>query len=296
MTSRAFIAWEGPSPVTGEPIVLIVTGPSMNAKTGPMYQAWLLVRNQTPFDALKSGSDRAICGDCVHRAGPRRTCYVSMFNGPIHIWRKFLEGFYPRLTPEQSAEAMRGQSLRLTAYGDPAFVPFEIWQALLSQASGWAGYTHQWRTCDPRLRALCMASVETLEELQLAQAAGWRTFRARPFTAPLVAGEFQCPASDEGGHRSTCARCQLCRGTSSPAKSVSILLHGKSAAPRTGVRSRYDQLRDDLATAGVSELVLGPGDRERARLALNQYYRRRQLPVAFTTKHLGAGRYRFERV
>lgn len=247
---KAFIAWEGPSPITGEPMVLILTGLSANTKTGPMYQAWLLLRNMTPFEALKSGADRGICGDCVHRSGERRTCYVSMFNGPIGIWRKFVQGFYPTLSVDQAAEVLGGQSVRVTAYGDPAFVPFDVWDGLLAKAAGWAGYTHQWRTCDPRFRALLMASVETLEEMAEAHAQGWRTFRARPLDAPLTKAEFGCPASDEGGHRATCLTCQLCRGQASPAKSVSILLHGKVAAPRPGPRSRYDALRTEIVNTG----------------------------------------------
>ncbi len=285
----AFVAWQGESPVTGDPLVLILTGPSHNAKTGPMYQAWLLLRNMTPFDGLKSGADRGICGDCVHRSEARRTCYVSMFNGPIAIWRKFVLGFYPEHTPEAGAEVLRGQAVRITAYGDPAFVPFEVWQTLLSHTSGWAGYTHQWRTCDPRFRAICMASVESIDELREAQAAGWRTFRARPFTAPLTTGEFVCPASDEGGHRATCLTCQLCRGTSSPAKSVSILLHGKGAAPRSDLRGRWDQLRADLTARGVAELPMLAPDRARAVLALRMYYRRRGEPIELKTKQVAAG-------
>jgi hypothetical protein len=42
--------------------------------------------------------------------------------------------------------------------------------------------------------------------------------------------EFACPASDEMGHRTTCERCQLCRGTSSPARSVAIVVHGKPSS------------------------------------------------------------------
>jgi len=290
--TRAFIAWQGPSPVTGDAMVLILTGLSSNAKTGPMYQAWLLLRDMTPFDGLKTGADRALCGDCVHRSGETRTCYVSMFNGPIGIYRKFLLGFYPKLEPAAGAAALKDQAVRITAYGDPAFVPFEIWEQLLAQASGWVGYTHQWETCDQRFRSLLMASCETEREVDRAHAAGWRTFRARPSTAPLRADEFACPASDEGGHRATCLDCQLCRGTSSPAKSVSILLHGKAAANKN-LRGRYDGLRRDILDRGYGEMALSESERSRAFLALRQYYRRRDQPVIVRSKRIDAGQYRF---
>jgi hypothetical protein len=216
-----------------------------------------------------------------------------MFNGPIGIWRKFILGFYPKLAPAAAARALRGQSVRITAYGDPAFVPFEIWQSLLAEASGWVGYTHQWRGCDRRFQGLLMASVESEREARAAQARGWRTFRARSAGALLLASEFQCPASDEGGHRATCLDCQLCRGSASPAKSVSIWLHGKGAAARRGPRVKYNGLRDQLRTFGKGELACAPADRARVMLALKQYYRRRHEPVRLSSKQVGEGVYRF---
>jgi hypothetical protein len=288
-----FIAWQGPSPMTGDPTVLVLTGRSMNEKTGPMYQAWLLLRDVSPFEGLKSGTDRAICGDCVHRSGKRRTCYVSMFNGPIKIWRGMQDGRYPIVDPSEGGRRLAGEHVRATAYGDPAFVPFDVWAAILSRAAGWAGYTHQWRSCDTRFRSLLMASVDSPSEAIEARGRGWRTFRARPSWMPLEHGEFQCPASEEGGHRSTCIRCQLCRGTSSPAKSVSIFLHGKGAAPRIGPRARYNGLRSELAEKGHSDMRLSVGERQRVVLALRHYYLRHKQDVTLRTKSIGDGLYRF---
>lgn len=288
-----FRAWEGPSPLTGAPTTLVITPRSHNTKTGPMAQAWLLLRDVEPFEALKTGGDRAICGDCVHRAGETRTCYVSLFHGPVQIWRTLKAGRYPLLTGQSAAAALAGEQLRVTAYGDPAFVPFEVWRTLLSRTAGSVGYTHQWQTCDLRFRSLLMASVETEREVKRAHALGWRTFRARSNNQALLSSEFQCPASDEGGHRSTCAKCQLCRGTSSPAKSVSILLHGKGAAARTGTaRSRYDDIRSDIAATGEARLRLTPEARGRVLLALRQYYIRHKHDVTVRSKRIADGMYR----
>lgn len=284
-------AWEGPSPVDGTPLVLVITPRSHNQKTGPMVQAWLLVRDQEPFEALRTGADRAICGDCVHRGGEdRRTCYVSMFHGPRMIWRSLRTGGYPLVTGQAAAEAIAGESVRITAYGDPAFVPFEVWRTLLSRASGWAGYTHQWRTCDRRFQTLLMASVETEAEQRDAQRNGWRTFRARPIGAPLLASEFQCPASEEAGHRTTCARCQLCRGAASPARSVTLQLHGRSAAPRVGTDiNRYDSVRASIHSTGEARLRLSPEARGRVMLALRQYYLRKKQPLLVRSKRIADG-------
>lgn len=289
----SFIAWQGPSPVTGDRLVLVITGPSTNVKTGPMHQAWLLLRDVEPFAALRSHADRGICGDCVHRSGERRTCYVSMFHGPRQIWRTLQAGGYRQLSSTAAAAELAGQQLRVTAYGDPAFVPFDVWDELLAEASGWAGYTHQWRTCDAQFRSMLMASVETPTEMVEAHAAGWRTFRARAADAPLLAGEFGCPASEEGGHRTTCARCQLCRGTSSPAKSVSIQLHGRGAAPYRGPRAKYSGLRSDLEQQGTGQLKLTATERDRVVLALSMYYRRRKRDITLRTKKLAGGFYQF---
>jgi hypothetical protein len=52
--------------------------------------------------------------------------------------------------------------------------------------------------------------------------------------------EFGCPASDEAHHRTTCAQCRLCRGTSSPARSVSIIAHGHNGALTAFYRNREE--------------------------------------------------------
>lgn len=274
------IAWEGPSPLTGAPMTLVLTGPSQNRKTGPMVQAWLLCRDVNPFAAIASGADAAICGACTHRGadpGAKRTCYVSMFTGPSQIWKGLQAGRYPRLTLEATTRALAGHQVRVCAYGDPALLPYEFWTTALAHA-GWVGYTHQHRTCDPRYRSLLMASVESEAEAAQAERAGWRTFRVRQPGQAVRANECVCPASDEAGHRTSCDRCRLCRGTAVPAKSIAILAHGKSAATRAGQpRSRYDDIRSDLTEVGYSVVATDAWALRETnlRLALRQHDRRR---------------------
>lgn len=185
------------------------------------------------MDAVRDGSDDAICGTCALRGsgGRDRQCYVTPWLGPYNVWKAL--GKYLELGWDDLQALVEGRSIRLGAYGDPAAVPFEVWQMLLAGAGGHVGYSHAWRTCDPRLKTIVMASVDTEDEFHVAHLAGWRTFRVRTrSTDPILAYaqrplEFVCPASDEGNHRTTCARCQLCRGTSSPARSVVIAAHGK---------------------------------------------------------------------
>lgn len=231
MADRGAIVYRGPSLLTGAPIIAAVTGldgGSANPKTGPMAQAWILRADRPPMAAVRDGSDDAICGTCALRGDGAfgRACYVSPWLGPNNVWKAL--PVYLEPTWADLPALVAGRSVRLGAYGDPAAVPVEVWQAVLRGAAGWVGYTHAWRTCDRRLQPLVMASVDTDDEGLAARLAGWRTFRVRRPEEPVAAGlEFICPASDEAGHRTTCQRCQLCRGTSSPARSVTILPHGK---------------------------------------------------------------------
>jgi hypothetical protein len=245
------VFYRGPSVLTGDPIVGIasgISGESMNPKTGPMVQTYVLRSDIGPMDAVRSGSDDAICGDCALRGtgGRDRKCYVTPFFGPLQIWKHFTAGDYPDVTWRELQAVVEGRAVRLCAYGDPAALPFEVWASLLETASTWTGYTHAYRRCDQRFKKFCMASVDTVEEFYEARALGWRTFRIRRTSNdPLVTGsypapevgqsrsvplEFVCPASDEADHRSTCQACQLCRGTSSPARNVVIVAHGKPSS------------------------------------------------------------------
>lgn len=238
MSEFGCVFYRGPSLLTGDPIVGLVSGlehGSANAKTGPMAQAWILRPDLPPMDAKRQNLDDAICGDCKLRGhdGVDSGCYVAPWLAPFNVWKVFRAGGYPDVTWPALQAVVEGRAIRLGAYGDPAAVPFEVWRAMLVTAGGWVAYTHAWRRCDPRLKTIAMASVDSVDEFHLAHLVGWRTFRIRRPNDPIVTGyEFACPASDEMGHRTTCERCQLCRGASSPARSVVINIHGKPSSLR----------------------------------------------------------------
>jgi hypothetical protein len=237
------IFYAGPSLLTGDRIVGVLTGlkgGSLNAKTGPMVQAWVLRADLAPMDAKRQNLDDAICGDCRLRGhdGIDSACYVTPWLGPNNVW-KTLDTYIEASWPEVRA-LVEGRHVRCAAYGDPAALPFEVWRNVLAIAAGWTAYTHAWRTCDPRLQTIAMASVDTAEEWREAQARGWRTFRVRGRLDGLLAGEIACPASDEAGHRTTCERCSLCRGAARPAKSIAIIVHGKGSNLAAFYRSRRE--------------------------------------------------------
>jgi hypothetical protein len=208
------VLYRGPSMFNREPIIAIAIMRSDNAKTGNMVQTFILRPDAKPTDAVRDGTDSAICGECQHRrdaATGKRTCYVNVGQSVNSIHRAFLAGNYPVVSPQTAAAMCAGRRVRLGAYGDPAMVPDDLWRNLISRAHGHTGYTHQWRT-SPAFRDLCMASVDSDIEAHEAWSMGWRTFRVRERSDDTIPGEVTCPASKEGGMRTQCERCLLCSG------------------------------------------------------------------------------------
>lgn len=288
---RGFVAFHGPSELDGKPIIVVATAQSNNFKTGRAWQTWVLRADVAPFDALKTGDDVSICGNCRHRPNAEgRTCYVSLFTGPLGIYKAWERGAYPVVPLEEAASKLDSGFVRVSAYGDPAAVHYEWWNTLLARTNGWVGYTHQWQTCDQRFQKLLMASVDTPDERRHAEAIGWRTFRARPIGALVERGEFQCPASEESGHRTTCDKCRLCRGTSSPAKSVTIELHGRKFKAKSGqamsdTRSVLAVIRKRIDAGLVAPF--GPStyrEFQRAIFALKMFDRRHNRPSGFIAR------------
>jgi hypothetical protein len=233
--------WRGESLLDGSPIVFLGTGyekGSQNAKTGAMVQTWILRSDMPPVEALRSGADETICGDCPLRGelGKSRGCYVNVYWAPTQIYRAWSLGKYGDLKGNLGSvrELHVGRSVRLGAYGDPAAVPFEVLSSCVERADNYTGYTHQWMKpeTDPRLQLLCMASCETLSEMREANRRGWRTFRTIGAVEDVrtreLAGrgrEILCPASKEAGHRTTCEACGLCKGAGEAAN-IAIVVHG----------------------------------------------------------------------
>ncbi len=226
---HGFIAWRGPSQLDGKPVVLIVTraGRQSNRKTGAVVQTYILRADVSPIDAIRSGEDVSICGDCVHRE--KGTCYVNVAQGPTVVYKAFQRGAYPAIFTAQAREELAGDIVRLGTYGDPAAIPFHVWETILSSASDWTGYTHQWkREGFKSFARYCMASTDSREEYRQARSHGWRAFYVVPKgSIEPVEGAFLCPASEEGGKKLTCSECLACNGTSSGRQaSVFIPVHG----------------------------------------------------------------------
>jgi len=225
--ANGVVVYEGPSALDGAPIAVILTGladGSNNVKTGAMVQSWIIRTDVEPHVALREGLDVSICGDCVHRStasGGKGTCYVTVFQAPLSIFRAFHRGIYPRVSVGEAAALVSatGRAFRAGSYGDPAAAPI-AWDTLCAAAPSWTGYTHQWRRPEfAHLAAVLMASCDNVGDVSDAWALGWATFRVAALgDGERMRGEARCPASREAGFKVTCATCPLrCAGaTGSP--------------------------------------------------------------------------------
>lgn len=231
---NGIIVYEGPSRLDNKPIVVIATGlkqNSTNAKTGAMIQTYILRQDIAPAEAVKTGEDVSICGDCVHRGdgtGKGRSCYVTLFHGPRGVYGAYSRKVYAKADLKDVAKAVGGRMVRLGTYGDPAAVPLSVIEALTKSALGHTGYTHQWRKAGRDYAKYCMASADTEADMHEAHNLGFRTFRVTSGPNENIKGlEIVCPASEEAGRKTSCVDCKACMGTSGKAKvSIQIAAHG----------------------------------------------------------------------
>lgn len=232
----AMLVYQGPSLITGDPIVMLATFASGNSKTGKMTQTHIVRADVAPRDAIRSGMDAATCGDCIHRSvasGGKGSCYVHPIIargwGTAVAWQQWQDGLAERF----DAARFAGKPLRMGTYGDPAAIPTELWQTLkdASGDAGHTGYTHAWRYCDQSLKRWLMASCDSADDERDARALGWDTFTVHPIGTRRPSGLKPCPASSEAGRKLQCESCLRCGGTSTERKGnrVGIMAHGGGA-------------------------------------------------------------------
>lgn len=242
---QGIVFYEGPSTLDGKPIVVIATGlerPSPNTKTGPLVQVYILRSDVNPMEAVQTGDDVSICGNCRHRGwierspetGLRmnvgRSCYVTLMHGPRVVYEAYKDNFYEVVPLKQAQKILARRQVRVGAYGDPAAVPFGIWEVALAYIDDLTAFTHHWRQF-PELSAFCMASCDTEEERLEAKALGFRVYRVRPENGPVLKGEGRCPASDEMNKVVRCIDCMLCNGQRRTFKAdITTIVHGSGAS------------------------------------------------------------------
>ena len=223
-----YVLQESTSPIDGSPIAVILTMNSSNRKTGDMVQCWIIRRDISPVEAVQTGADLAICGNCPHRkqADGSRSCYVNVGQAPASVYKAYKAGKYRLDLHALSArEAVKGRKIRWGAYGDPALVHPLIFRILNNAADGHTGYTHQWREpfaqwATGHLQASCDGMADYLAASQL----GWKTFAVIPKGSKAYSGKL-CPATAEGS-QAQCLSCTLCDGAKAD---IFVEAHGSGA-------------------------------------------------------------------
>ena len=229
---RGFVIDRGLSPIDGSPFVAVLTLRSINAKTGDMAQVFIIRPDMHPSEAIATGADRTICGDCPHRrrwvtelGRWVRSCYVDVPKSVAAVWRAFARGSYPDWSPEH-AHHLRGRRIRWGSYGDPAILHESVVRDLNALADGHTGYTHQWRYAWAQwARGLFQASCDSFADYLAASAAGWRTFAVVPQGAAATSGKL-CPATAPDS-QAQCLTCRLCDGAKTD---IYVEAHGSGAS------------------------------------------------------------------
>lgn len=224
--STGCLLYQGPSVLDpSRDIICILTFRSTNRKTGDIPQTWIMDASMEPHIAVKTGDDASVCGSCVHRPSTGGACYVSTFQAPLMIYRGWMEDRYPDATP-MLLKRIDGQTIRLGAYGDPAAVPYDVWENLLKYSGSSLGYTHQalHPNFDYRILRHCMVSADSPQDAVVFRDAGLRTFRVKQPEEPLLSFEIECLADSTPGM--TCQLCKRCNGAEHQGKSIAIDVHG----------------------------------------------------------------------
>jgi len=212
----------------GRPVMVKFLGfksGSNNTKTGSVIQSYMLPLGW--MDAKRAGDDYSVCGNCRHSQANDADCYVR--KGPAQMGLFTTMKKYPDVVTDDITDHLElflGKFVRFGSYGEPVLMGERTVRAVCSVAANWTGYTHRWKEPDYQwAKQYFMASVDTDDEYHTAKHMGWRTFRVRQSTNPLLQGEISCPASKEAGYKTACVECGLCRGVSRRAKDINIIKH-----------------------------------------------------------------------
>ena len=220
------VLYAGPSRIDGAPIVAIacrIMEASSNAKTGAMVQTFILRQDIAPHEALKTGDDASVCGDCKLRPirkGDVR-CYVRVHQAPLSVWNAYQRGRYATPGLDFAAALLpalfAGLSFRIGSYGDPAAIPASAWKTATRKVKNRTGYTHQWRRrIGVGLKGLCMASADSESDVATATARGWRTFRVRSMTRRLLKPSLFAPPVRKAETRRNAIRADSAKARRSP--------------------------------------------------------------------------------
>jgi hypothetical protein len=97
-------------------------------------------------DGLRTG-ELSVGPVMLTLAKPRSNVWRTYHRVPLANGKQ--RSGYPEARQDELSAIFAGRLVRLGSYGDPAAVPVWVWQAVMKQADGGTGYTHQWKDAAP---------------------------------------------------------------------------------------------------------------------------------------------------
>ena len=249
MNDNTFEVWRGNSLIDDAEIVVLMSGitrKSINGKTLDMIQISIVRTDVSPLEAVQTGLDRSICGDCKLREIIAKSenldnkCYVDKTRGIGGTWQSWNSGKVAKMSPLDASilisqlkqcncekphkrkQSCSNKSLgvRFGSYGDPASVPVHVWNDIRSVFKGMStSYTHRWDNPNVQLQGFTMASIDSQthpdihKAIDYANSLGYRTYRVLAKGETLRPDEMLCP---EANGKTNCANCGLCSGNQRP--------------------------------------------------------------------------------
>lgn len=231
----------------GDVIIVFTLGTTSNKKIAEknvkIVQTYSYSRGQfeeamKPKTTMRDffAQDNKVCFDCpfsVSNGAKLSACYthkMMQYSGFISQLRSIGKEFgsfdvIPHFNwrhMEAIIQMAYNRFVRFGSYGEPSLIPFELVDGISMVAKNWTGYTHQWMR-KPEYAKFFMASTHNVHQEKAARDMGFRSFVASPIAIPELVS---CPASNEMGFKSNCAKCGLCSGTQGKGnKSIIILEH-----------------------------------------------------------------------
>ena len=232
MNDNTFEVWRGNSLIDDAEIVVLMSGitrKSINGKTLDMIQISIVRTDVSPLEAVQTGLDRSICGDCKLREIIAKSenldnkCYVDKTRGIGGTWQSWNSGKVAKMSPLDASilisqlkqcncekphkrkQSCSNKSLgvRFGSYGDPASVPVHVWNDIRSVFKGMStSYTHRWDNPNVQLQGFTMASIDSQthpdihKAIDYANSLGYRTYRVLAKGETLRPDEMLCPEAN----------------------------------------------------------------------------------------------------
>lgn len=162
-------------------------------------------------------------GKCYTHKYMQTMGFLSMLKSVVKVYPTW--DSIPELTESihnSIVELSVDRYVRFGSYGEPVLHGIDLVSDIADVSKSWTGYTHQWKKF-PKFADYFMASTHSEDEEKQANQIGWRSFvTVSSSTTSFV----NCPASKEGGNKTSCDKCGLCSGRKGKGeKSIFILEH-----------------------------------------------------------------------